>query len=711
MMEVSPEIGVERVITSINLEYVNDPTQYYEATALNFIIGSQLRHDSQVQLIPLNEFQNLEERLTNFKSDTNIQGVIIPIRPIDLATKFERQHFTSIYIARRGETFHATYIDPAGYGIIGSIPKKITDNMHDILSITPGSIVSTINKIQHKNEDGYFTNVHCGPFTGFVLTGLANGDIRVEGNILQQRISDTWQAIPDHTEEDSKLAGESIRQKNHILLTEDANKRQRRGSEGSEHSGSRSADSGSEYDESRLGDLSQRRFRIGVKDGDHTIAYAAIIQASYSATEYEHTQHIPDILNEISKALGLSHVCLQDGVIDNLKEIKKLRDNRKELTQNIRRMSLIRRAIEVEDGKKLSDYVTITIVKEGLGEENKTEAARRLKDSMDFFSQTDEERLGVFRDAIKETEKGLTTKLISPIAEEFVRTINQRPTASYPKERIREQRDKRIQNADKDAAKHPLCSHILKITSEDRLKLINDTSVAPQLKKDLEYANRIKGEGARVDMAVKGLTAFNRLIAISTEPNCETKQEMIHDFQIDTDLISGIKGTDVNPTFRVTKEVILHSDLSHYLWNITNDAHAGLLETMCKTAGSLFDKTLDFERVKVDCLEDQDQIDGEQLTELYNISAHTIAFMFNSFKQLKKLSPQLQEAVISEFAANIIHNQGWEGAKVRSGKSMKNLSAAILQEEWSNRLNERDFSLKTQGGKRVSNQAKRGRGR
>lgn len=137
-----------------------------------------------------------------------------------------REHFAGIHIQKNEDGYAVTYVDPVGSGDVSDIPQHVTEALFEILDVLPDQITSTTNRIQHRTssifaegEVEYLTNVHCGPFTGFLLSGLALENIRVEGNRLQIITTEGWQDIPDLDEEQSNSFGIEIRRQNLNLLT------------------------------------------------------------------------------------------------------------------------------------------------------------------------------------------------------------------------------------------------------------------------------------------------------------------------------------------------------------------------------------------------------------------------------------------------------------------------------------------------------------
>ncbi|MES2962034.1 MAG: hypothetical protein V4694_06585 [Pseudomonadota bacterium] len=211
------------------INVVSDPSEFYNHYVLNFVIDVAIAENEQARLIPLDDDHNfaanLPVNLWAFQQSEQAHAVI-PIRPVGNQGAKAREHFAGIYISKNDEGYSAAYIDPIGSGDVNDIPLNIRNSLWEVLGIAPDKIISTTNKIQHRTssileEDGieYLTNVHCGAFTGFILSGLALGNIMIEGNRLQIITTEGWQDIPDLNEEQSNSFGTEIREQNLNLLT------------------------------------------------------------------------------------------------------------------------------------------------------------------------------------------------------------------------------------------------------------------------------------------------------------------------------------------------------------------------------------------------------------------------------------------------------------------------------------------------------------
>lgn len=224
------DLEVSEIIQQETLEIVRNPSEYYSHYALNFIIDAAVSANEQTRFIPLEDersfSRDLPVHLWSFQqSDQN--SAVIAMRPVseDGST---REHFTGLHI-RRNEGgneagyFNATYIDPAGSGNVTHIPSNMIDALQEVLGIQADEITSTTNRIQHGRLHGEeileLTNVHCGPFTGFILSGLAQGDIRIDNGRLQIMTESGWKDIPDLNEEMSNSLGVDIRERDCDFLS------------------------------------------------------------------------------------------------------------------------------------------------------------------------------------------------------------------------------------------------------------------------------------------------------------------------------------------------------------------------------------------------------------------------------------------------------------------------------------------------------------
>lgn len=213
--ERAQEQEIEIDLTKEAATLLANPQNYYSHYALNFVVDVAVANNLQVRFIRLGEDQNLEKNLQQFKDGDQIR-VIMPLRLT------EREHFTGLYIEKMDEMYRVVYIDPVGSGAKSEIPGNIKNTLNQILGISEDQIISTTNKIQHsvvQHQGKYLTNVHCGPFTGFILSGLALGYIRAKGDKLELRTDQDWQDIPDLSESQSKSFGEELRRHDLSLLT------------------------------------------------------------------------------------------------------------------------------------------------------------------------------------------------------------------------------------------------------------------------------------------------------------------------------------------------------------------------------------------------------------------------------------------------------------------------------------------------------------
>jgi hypothetical protein len=710
------EIMVSGEVTKEVVDLVSNPNTYYNHYALNFVIEAAISQYPQARLIPFGENQNLAVNLQQFRDTAQTQAVI-PIRPIDNEGQQIREHFAGIHIQRKEDGhYHASYIDPTGLGTSDNIPANIRDALTEILGIQQDEIIPTTNVIQkyklHAVEGSEepaieITNVHCGAFVGRILSQLARGGSRVEGNRIEQFVNGGWKDCKDMSEDESRSFGEEIRRSDLELLTgREALEKPRTNSKDS----SRSGDSGSDHDfDAITGNVRGRKGRIGSsgKEGDHTIPYSTMIEGFYAATKDVSTKDIPQTLNLIATSMGLGIICEERRSEAELGKINSLREERKSFTQNI--TGFIKSRESLTTLGELSEHITVDKTK-WPNEEEASKAEGRIKRGVDLMSNFSPETFQAIKESLKTGEEEALGNLLSEVVEGFITKLNQRDGASHKKDRVGSQRAER-QKLAQELVK--LCVDEgfippLKLRgnqSEQRLDVIEFfTNPENQTKlnkiglttltdiqsavSNLNYVNRTSGEGKGVEYANYGIMAFNELLAISNEQNPEKKEQRINDLKEDKRLISGLVGTRVNPMFGVTNADIASNDPSNPLWNITRPEQRENLVGMCQNVGRLFDRILDFERGKVDNRLDQKELDANQVKDLYSATAETVVFVFQSFSQLKNLDQDLQTAIVTSFTENVVSNQGWGEFQIKEAgqKKSKPLSGEQLSEKCRERI-------------------------
>ena len=219
-------LTIEEQLHKEVVDLVSNPEEFYNHYALNFIIDLAISSNDQTRVIPLEDDHNfsinLPINLWNFQqSGTN--SAVIPIRPVN-NQGHNREHFAGIYIQSSDDGYNITYIDPTGSSDVNDIPQHVRQSLFEVLGVSQEEINSTSNKIQHRTSTAsegieYLTNVHCGAFTGFILSGLALNNIRVDSGRLQIITTEGWQDIPDLNEEQSNSFGTEIRRQNLKILT------------------------------------------------------------------------------------------------------------------------------------------------------------------------------------------------------------------------------------------------------------------------------------------------------------------------------------------------------------------------------------------------------------------------------------------------------------------------------------------------------------
>ena len=122
--------------------------------------------------------------------------------------------------------YHTSYIDPTGLGTSYNIPDNSKNALAEILGIQQATTnVIQFYKILHAVEGSEereieINNVHCGPFIGHILSQLARGGLKVEGDRIKQLfVNGGWEDYKDMSEEESRKLGENIRESDLDLLT------------------------------------------------------------------------------------------------------------------------------------------------------------------------------------------------------------------------------------------------------------------------------------------------------------------------------------------------------------------------------------------------------------------------------------------------------------------------------------------------------------
>ena len=198
-----------------SIESINSG-DYYDNAGLNSVIQKNTSQNEDVKLIPITEANNIAAKLTEFR-DGGQTHLVMPIHLPD------NNHFVGLYIRLLPDEsdYETTYIDPLGSLNSTGVPQAIAVNLNAILGIEEDGIILTSNIIQHYNEQ-VISNVHCGAFTGFILSELSLGRIRVHNSRLQIQTGDeelTWQDIPDLKKTQSDNLGKSIRKRDVELLS------------------------------------------------------------------------------------------------------------------------------------------------------------------------------------------------------------------------------------------------------------------------------------------------------------------------------------------------------------------------------------------------------------------------------------------------------------------------------------------------------------
>ncbi len=168
-------LQVEEDETQQILENIANPNNFYDFTAVNSLLET-LNHQEHITVIPIqagNNYQYLEDDLTEFLV-SNYSIALIPLH-------INGNHFGGIYIEYNfeEEQYHATYFDPLGLNNCNEIPARILEVLHDVLQIESSQIIFNRDAIQHTDSKGYASNNHCGAYTIFILTQIAQGNIAI----------------------------------------------------------------------------------------------------------------------------------------------------------------------------------------------------------------------------------------------------------------------------------------------------------------------------------------------------------------------------------------------------------------------------------------------------------------------------------------------------------------------------------------------------
>ena len=457
--------------------------------------------------------------------------------------------------------------------------------------------------------------------------------------------------------------------------------------------------------------------------GDHSIPDMAIKEALRSIVEDNPANQVIERINALSNAMNLGDVCnVSDEVKVEFAKLEKQRNFRKELTQRIRGTMLASKQLqEIELGNYIEQQITAQELDEAV--------LGRVKDLLNFTSNITSNQLETIRESLYTKEQELAKKILEPIYKNFSQKMDQRETGKFAKNRVTDQRtEKRAkvetfiaefekychQNSiqwNKSKEQQGKARYKLKILSKIKdLQLEGKDFISQNLlydnfediERDVEYYNRTDAEGTKVNMAMKGLRAFNKLIEISNEKNPDIKKRLISNFIENKELLSGLLGTQINPAFESFKDLvektgdksIISKDVSqnpdHPLWNIIGKQTKYSLPLLCQRTGSLLDKTIDFERKTIsqkeldelkNAAEESDlpqelydmqvRIDNKQLNYFYIISAESVVFLFQTFKHLQKLSPKDQAIIYQSFFNHIIQNQGLSETILDSGSERR----------------------------------------
>ena len=436
-------------------------------------------------------------------------------------------------------------------------------------------------------------------------------------------------------------------------------------------------------------------------DGDHVTPYSVFLAVVYAAVEDAEAKDIPKIIKETSKIFlktsSIQEPSTEETSVDPhakfAEELESLRSQRRSLSRSLYRLNSSR----PEAG--YTGVISAEIV---------TTKSNRVEKALDEIS------VDGFREQIinhlKNTERLHIANFVADRAQEFIANLNLEDDVSFSKSRVKDQRKRRedelhgkIRSYQIDEA--PVLAQSEKIT-EEHIQIVKShisskdfadrTADDITMLTDISYHERARGEGARVNMALKGLRAFDELIAIKSQlkaldENSEisegdriaAKKDLIDDLRTSSDIKAGLCGTEKNPLFGV-------NDINSIISSDGNDLNIEeeQWKDFSKKAGTLFARLFDYERVEyVGAKRDVTKKDQNDLEKFYNLSTKHISFIHFAFKHLREISPENKSSMIDSFADRVLEDQNWRLAKVMAEDvDIVNLDKGLLKEEFAKRI-------------------------
>ena len=356
-------------------------------------------------------------------------------------------------------------------------------------------------------------------------------------------------------------------------------------------------------------------------DGDHVTPYSVFIDIIYAAVEDEDIKDIPHIIKETSKIFLKKDRpdSQQDQKYDEFKtNLEQLRKERKQISRSLYRLSSSRPENGYMDSIK-DDEVMHHPHRVGIALDEIT----KLQDSIIM--------------SVRVREKNYLAQFVADSVQEFISDLNLEENVSFSKSRVRAKRDAKAKDLDDNIKKYQIDGQNIvtssKVTSDNiqtvKNHIISKENQSPedkQLLQDTLYHDRVKGEGARVSMALKGLRAFNQLVKaqdqitkiennqdLDESKKREQKGLIIEDLYNNQEVRQGLKGSKKNPLFAIDDiDTIINEDKTNL--NINQQQW----QEMSKVCGNLFARLFDYEMVDYKDQEKQD----EDLARFYLLSTN-----------------------------------------------------------------------------------------
>jgi hypothetical protein len=203
--------------------------QSYTSFALDTVIASAAG-DTKTKVVRV-EDASVSSKLSDLMQafqQSDQKNCLIPIYTFTgLSNDTTKNHFTGLFIKKvddheskefkEGVMYQAVYIDPACCK--ENLPNEVTKILETVLAITLNDIEYSNTVLQPVVEEGegdqktrYLANQHCGAFVGFVLSGLAKGEIIIlKGRLHMQNTENAWVPFNDLDNDQSDYLGGALR--------------------------------------------------------------------------------------------------------------------------------------------------------------------------------------------------------------------------------------------------------------------------------------------------------------------------------------------------------------------------------------------------------------------------------------------------------------------------------------------------------------------